>query len=215
LWGGGTYAQALAGNAPLIIKHNGELTANNATIRGTINATDGEFNGKVSLAGGKILLNKDGSGQLANGSVTWEANGNMNFANGKITITASNGNITLNNVTANNGTFNGVINASGGIRMGARFITQATRSRNLTTSDSFIVVYDITSNITIYLPSNPILGQIIIIKNLSDSYSVTVNANGLSIYQGYEGLNSFNIARGRAYMLMCNVNWFVVGSYEY
>jgi hypothetical protein len=80
---GGTYEQALAGNAPLIIKHNGELTANNATIRGTINATDGEFNGKVSLAGGKILLNKDGSGQLANGNITWDINGNI-FLQGRI-----------------------------------------------------------------------------------------------------------------------------------
>jgi hypothetical protein len=76
---GGTYAEALAGTKAgmTTIYHNGKLKAKNAEITGTVNATDGEFNGKVSLANGKILLNKDGSGKLANGNVTWDASGNV------------------------------------------------------------------------------------------------------------------------------------------
>ena len=74
---GSTYEQAIVGKAPLAIYHNGKIVANNAEIKGTVNATDGEFNGKVSLANGKILLNKDGSGQLASGNVYWDSAGNV------------------------------------------------------------------------------------------------------------------------------------------
>ena len=35
--------------------------------------------GKISAANGKILLNKDGSGNLANGNITWDSAGNIVF----------------------------------------------------------------------------------------------------------------------------------------
>lgn len=75
-----------------LVTHGGTLIANQAIIRGTIYANDGEFNGKVSIAGGKILLDKDGSGHLANGNISWDAAGNPVF-NGVVTSTDNDGNI--------------------------------------------------------------------------------------------------------------------------
>lgn len=101
-WAGGDLSRAIA-NAMnpftteadkminYLVTHGGLLIANQAIIRGTIFANDGEFNGKVSIAGGKILLNKDGSGQLANGNISWDKDGNPSF-NGVITSTDLEGN---------------------------------------------------------------------------------------------------------------------------
>jgi len=75
-----------------LVTHGGLLIANNAIIRGTIYANDGEFNGTVKIAGGKILLNKDGSGQLADGNIKWDATGKPVF-NGVVTSTDDDGNI--------------------------------------------------------------------------------------------------------------------------
>ena len=89
-WSGGDLSKAIA-NAMnpfttdpdkminYLVTHGGLLIANQAIIRGTIFANDGEFNGKVSIAGGKILLDKDGSGQLADGSISWDKYGNVKF----------------------------------------------------------------------------------------------------------------------------------------
>lgn len=62
-----------------LVTHGGMLIANNAVIRGTVYATDGEFSGAIKIAGGKILLNKDGSGRLADGNVTWDVDGNVDI----------------------------------------------------------------------------------------------------------------------------------------
>lgn len=98
-WAGGDLMKAIANamnpfttNAEkminFLVTHGGLLIANNAIIRGTIFAEDGEFNGAVKIANGKILLNKDGSGQLANGNIKWDADGNVEMVGdflGKIT----------------------------------------------------------------------------------------------------------------------------------
>lgn len=42
-----------------------------------LDGADGSFKGSVSIAGGKILLNTDGSGKLANGNITWDSSGNL------------------------------------------------------------------------------------------------------------------------------------------
>lgn len=106
-WAGGSFARAMLNSynpfttdpekmINFLVTHGGRIIANEAIIRGTIFANDGEFNGKVSIAGGKILLNKDGSGQLANGNIIWDAEGNPKF-NGEVTSTDSKGNkIVLN-----------------------------------------------------------------------------------------------------------------------
>lgn len=87
-WAGGTFKKAIANAVSpfttnpdmminFLVTHGGLLIANQAIIRGTIFAEDGEFNGMVKIANGKILLNKDGSGQLANGNIKWDKDGNV------------------------------------------------------------------------------------------------------------------------------------------
>lgn len=100
LWSGGTFEQAmktvtkmLSGENPtddewkdmakFVATHGGNvflrgyIYALGGVFRGTIYANDGEFGGTIKIAGGKILLNKDGSGSLANGSLYWDAEGNL------------------------------------------------------------------------------------------------------------------------------------------
>ena len=97
-WAGGTFEQAIAtvqkliggGNptdeewkslAKFVATHGGDvflrgyIYALGGVFRGTVYANDGEYNGMVKIAGGKILLNKDGSGSLANGSLYWDKEG--------------------------------------------------------------------------------------------------------------------------------------------
>jgi hypothetical protein len=52
-------------------------------------------NGLLSLAGGKILLKEDGSGQLANGGVAWDAGGNV-IVTGKLNSNASGARVIIN-----------------------------------------------------------------------------------------------------------------------
>lgn len=63
--------------APFRVYRDGSLVANNAQIKGYINATDGIFSGKVIINNTSIVLNTDGSGQVANGNIWWDANGNI------------------------------------------------------------------------------------------------------------------------------------------
>lgn len=94
-WGGGTMEQAiytvmqykkdprylpteeeLINMAKVVITHGGRAILNDVILRGYIYALGGLFKGKVEIAGGKILLNEDGSGQLADGSIKWDKDGN-------------------------------------------------------------------------------------------------------------------------------------------
>jgi hypothetical protein len=201
---GSTEAQAIAGSAPLAIYHNGKIVATNAEIRGTVNATDGEFNGKVSLANGKILLNKDGSGQLANGNISWDTNGN---------VTANN--VILNNVTANSGTFKGAINAIGGIQMGSRSVSSSTQ---LTASDSFVIITGGTSyhSVTITLPTSPNQGQMITLFNKSD-YEVLIKSTGSTGILPYQDdNNTAYLGRTRAKQFIYSPYvWYIVGVYDF
>ena len=65
--------------------------------------------GQGIFGGGKIIFNANGGGQLANGKIVWNENGVGNLAGGNVSWDA-NGNLTIvGDITANNGTFNGVI----------------------------------------------------------------------------------------------------------
>lgn len=55
----------------------GYIHALGGYFRGTVYAQDGLFEGAVKIADGKILLNKDGSGQLSNGALSWDAQGRL------------------------------------------------------------------------------------------------------------------------------------------
>ena len=95
-WGGGTLEQAIRAVmmfkddptyqpdeaelrqiAKAVITHGGRAILNDVILRGYVYALGGIFQGRVSIAGGKILLDEDGSGQLANGNVRWDADGNV------------------------------------------------------------------------------------------------------------------------------------------
>lgn len=104
-WAGGTFEQAIATVQKLIGEENptdeewkslakfvathggdvflrGYIYALGGVFRGTVYANDGEYNGMVKIAGGKILLNKDGSGNLANENIYWDKEGNA-YINGE------------------------------------------------------------------------------------------------------------------------------------
>lgn len=107
IWAGASKANRFS--APFRVLQDGTIYATKANIEGTVKATDGEFNGMVKIAGGNILLSKDGSGQLASGNVIWDKYGN----------------VTLKNITAVNANIQGSIYAnSGGIRMGSAIFEQ-------------------------------------------------------------------------------------------
>ena len=95
-WGGGTLEQAIRAVmmfkddptyqpdeaelrqiAKAVITHGGWAILNDVILRGYVYALGGIFQGRVSIAGGKILLDEDGSGKLANGNVRWDADGNI------------------------------------------------------------------------------------------------------------------------------------------
>lgn len=109
-WSGGTFESAIEvvqkvinGDIPtdeewkslakFVATHGGDIIirgyiyALGGVFRGTVYAQDGEFNGMVKIAGGKILLNKDGSGSLANGSLYWDKEGNL-YQNSNFEVSA-------------------------------------------------------------------------------------------------------------------------------
>lgn len=107
IWAGASKANRFS--APFRVLQDGTIYATKANIEGTVKATDGEFNGMVKIAGGNILLSKDGSGQLASGNVIWDKYGN----------------VTLKNITTVNANIQGSIYAnSGGIRMESAIFEQ-------------------------------------------------------------------------------------------
>lgn len=73
------------------------------TADGVIKAAEGEFNGKVSIANGKILLETDGSGQLAGGAITWDDDGNGEVSGAWLTPMGSTTNALNKTVYVSNG----------------------------------------------------------------------------------------------------------------
>lgn len=93
-WGGGTLEQAIRAVmmfkddptyqpdeaelkqiAKAVITHGGRAILNDVILRGYVYALGGIFQGRVSIAGGKILLDEDGSGKLADGAYYWDEYG--------------------------------------------------------------------------------------------------------------------------------------------
>jgi hypothetical protein len=163
---GSTYEQALAGNAPLAIYHNGKIIANNAIINGTVNATDGEFNGKISLANGKILLNKNGSGQLANGNVNWDANGNVTVRG----IFESSGNGDKIVISPNNKKVQ-MINSNGKIVVDMSFYNDSSAG-----SSANVILYNYNSS-GIEIGHTQMFGGRIIVNKNGDIFDIGVDSN--------------------------------------
>lgn len=102
---------------PFYIDSNGVFHGKGGTFSGSITATDGNLAGWIidvdSIHKNNVVLGADGSIYNQNGSWYLGNNNSGYLANSNITWDAS-GNVVVNNMTANNGTFNGTINASSG-----------------------------------------------------------------------------------------------------
>lgn len=155
-WAGASFENRAS--APFRVRQDGKVYMTNAEIsgnsvvRGTLYGEDGEFNGMIKINGGTILLNKDGSGRLANGNMEWDKSGN----------------ITLNKVTANSGTFHGTINADGGLILKTQKITSAYGRINAATAFCKVYIKVNYYNPIVYFPSNPNVGQYLIVRNTGD-----------------------------------------------
>jgi hypothetical protein len=133
---------------------------------------------------------------LANGNVVWDINGN----------------VTLSNIIADGGTFKGMIEATGGIRLGSRTISSSSELRS---SDSFVVITGGTGHRSIMI-SLPFLnsGQMATIFNKSDYEAVITPAYPISIFPADDTGNAY-LASGRAkqFIYLQNV-WYIVGEYK-
>ena len=176
--------------------------------------------GQVGFAGGKVLFNADGTVSIGNGKFTIDANGNVVLKD-----------LTMNNITANSGTFKGTLYATNGIVYNVKTITA--NYQTLTTADAFVIVnYHRTSNndaCVLYLPRNPNNGQIITIKNVDkQGYDVVyLNGNGHNIcpgtaelmgsnYDPYDGGAYMYVKCGRAQQYIFDGSkWQQVGQYEW
>lgn len=102
---------------PFYIDSNGVFHGKGGTFSGSITATDGNLAGWIidvdSIHKNNVVLGADGSIYNQNGSWYLGNNNSGYLANSNITWDAS-GDVVVNNMTANNGTFNGTINASSG-----------------------------------------------------------------------------------------------------
>lgn len=216
IWAGASKANRFT--APFRVLQNGKVIATDADISGTVKATDGEFNGMVKINGGSILLNKDGSGKLANGLISWNKDGSGNIASGKI-YWDSYGNITIKDISAINGSFSGLLNATNGIRYGVTTTTAAYYS--MTTSSCMVITRNTSSGsgyVSLNLPSSPNTGQLVTIKNLNSYKEVQINGNGHGIMRknSTESESSILLALGRVKQFIYDgSNWHQVGQYEY
>jgi hypothetical protein len=134
----------------------------------------------------KIILRHNGSGQLAGEKIKWDAAGNITMND-----------ITADNLTVNSGTFNGVINANKGIRMGARYINSSTVLEN---KDSFVLIGGISGTV-FYLPPSPLIGQMLVIKS-NVAQTLTISGNGKNILTEREVLTSYSLTGWKSIQLM-------------
>lgn len=174
--------------------------------------------GQVAFAGGKVLFNSDGTVNIGNGKFTVDADGNVVLND-----------LTMNNITANNGTFKGLLNATQGIVYNVRTINE--NNQTLTNADAFVcVTYErkYTSDwCVINMPYTPNNGQIITIKNINRMDTVYLYGNGHKICPGQEGLFEGNIEPvdggyymyvhyGRTHQYIFDGNmWQQVGQYDW
>lgn len=196
-------------NAPFRVLEDGTLYAIKAIIEGTVKATDGTFSGEVSIANGFIKLNKDGSGQLAGGGVKWDKNGN----------------VTLANLGAIEGTFSGKINAKDGITFPVETLYGA--GKTISSNVTFCLISPTETNDyeIFYFPANPTKGQYLTIKNISYTTQLQIQGNGHKIRCDSTGgigdvsdnvYNAIWIGRTRAKQFVFDgTYWEQIGYYDY
>ena len=197
LWGGGNMSQAIytiakyaadpsyqatdeevEAMAKFVVTHGGRAILNDIILRGYIYALGGKIGGfnilsdAIKSVNEHIILNADGSATI-----------------GKATIDTA-GNVSINDLTANNGTFGGVVKAESGMSYKTRHValtgTGSSESVSITldASDVFITVLaDGDYSVAINLPTNPLEGQMVYIANsYASSQYVVVRTNNANRY---------------------------------
>lgn len=197
--GGFSVAEHLikSSNDKIILNDNGSATIGKMSVdtSGNISATDVDLTGKITATSGKI-----GNFLISNGvikssesspNILLDANGQSKIGNMTVAL---NGDITVSNMTANDGIFKGVIRAEKGL---AYKITQYTiavnASQNMSNDD--VVVYVKTTGSggigtlppMLYLPNPEYgIGQMVYICNREGSTQTLriMASNGHNIYPG-------------------------------
>lgn len=127
--------------------------------------------GQASFAGGKVVFNSNGTVNIGNGKFTVDKKGNVSMYN-----------VTMNNITANSGTFQGKINANNGIQFPCQSLSGNTGTiKNNVTFVTIKPNYDQNMK-TFYFPSNPNTGQLLIVKNISKDTQIQIDGNGHTIF---------------------------------
>ena len=126
--------------------------------------------GQVSFAGGKVVFNADGTVNIGNGKFLIDKSGNVTMKD-----------VTLNNISANSGTFKGVINADAGLIMKVVKYTANTEYYYLNSETTVLIMqtpysYNGQGDANfqkVVLPQNPNVGQVLTIINNNTSLNYT------------------------------------------
>lgn len=156
----------LANIAGFIFRNNrleSQTLADGSTTDGATSKTPMVFlnglTGQVSFAGGKVVLNSDGTVNIGNGKFTVDKDGNVTMNN-----------VTMNDIIANNGTFTGRIKAHGGLGLGVDILTG--EMDVMGNWEGFVIgknssVGGYKDETFIYLPSEPMNGQVFYARNMN------------------------------------------------
>lgn len=148
-------------------------TADGATTKKPMVFMNG-VTGEVSFAGGKVQFNSDGTVSIGNGKFAIDKDGNVTMKN-----------VTMENITANSGTFTGKIIANSGILFKTQDLYGSIGWIDASTTYCNITPTKTGSTAdwrTFYMPSNPNTGQMLIVKNLSQDVQVQLDGNGHKFY---------------------------------
>ena len=152
-------------------------TTDGATTKTPMVLLDGA-NGIASFAGGKVQFNSDGSVNIGNGKFTIDTNGNVSMNN-----------VTMQNITANSGTFKGVINAEKGLILKTQSSTGVSGTINKETvffKNSYTGQDGTGNNYRTHfnMPASPNTGQMLTIKNANTLREICLYGNGHRIVPG-------------------------------
>lgn len=197
MWGGATYAEALYASLNNYLKsETGGLIATLFKKDGTgkvgcfyvVDASTVEVEnvnktGKIqfSLTNGITLFTRLASSDTYNPVTRFAMDGSGFLANNKI-YWDSNGNVTMNDVTANNGTFRGIMQASK-FAYGVQVFNQDRTTDNSISNDvSFVLNVPSSASSTVVartliLPTSPVEGQAITIASYDLTAKVRVSPN--------------------------------------
>lgn len=181
-------------------------TADGATTKKPMVFMNG-VTGEVSFAGGKVQFNSDGTVSIGNGKFAIDKDGNVTMKN-----------VTMENITANSGTFTGKIIANSGIQFKTQDLYGSIGWIDASTTYCNITPTKTGSTAdwrTFYMPSNPNTGQMLIVKNLSQDVQVQLDGNGHKFYcDGTSGVtesqqNSYSYIYGKCWIGRTRAKTFV------